>query len=56
MSKLIDQAAALGRERPGFAAALADYVRRVIDAAPPLTDHQADAIAATLRTHAEEKR
>lgn len=49
MSELIDRAAALGRERPGFAAAISDYVRRVIDAAPPLTDHQADAIAATLR-------
>lgn len=49
MSKLIDRAAALGRERPGFAAAVSDYVRRVIDAAPPLSDHQADAVAATLR-------
>jgi len=39
----------VGAERDLAAAKLADYVAKVVDAAPPLTPAQRDRIAALLR-------
>lgn len=48
-SRTSDDPALLDARRDLRAARLADYIRRVVDAAPPLTPEQRDRLAALLR-------
>lgn len=44
--------ALIAARRDYYATALADHIRKVVDAAPPLTDEQRDRLAALLRVPA----